>query len=228
MFYVQEHYYDRRRDRYAGDYELYGNNSGQRPDLVWFLRSVLDPPALVVLSGDVHHGFVIDGLYAGARTVDEIYRGRATWAMRVVQITSSAIKNIKKAAFVDDKALITDAGKAVELALPQYENQYKTMPDGTKIAQRAAAAKLKGDLGRTTYVFENHFCVVDFGSAVVDVLFIGDARDSKLAFRWGLGNKIPSTLWTAKATVGLANDPKSFTPPTNWLLMQSGAMAMPL
>jgi subtilisin family serine protease len=221
-FFVQDLYYDWPRDRYAGDYELYGNNSGQRPDLIWFLRSVLDPPALVVLSGDVHHGFVIDGLYAGARTLDEIYRGKATWAMRVVQITSSAIKNIKKSAFVDNKAVITDAGKVGELVIPQYENQYKTMPDGTKIAQRAAAAKLPGDLGRTTYVFENHFCVVDFSSRYVDILFIGDARDSKFAFTSGLRNRIPSTVWTAKTSVGLANDPTSFTPPAHWLVQQSG------
>jgi subtilisin family serine protease len=223
MLYVQGKYeYKWPRDRYAGDFELYANNSDQRPDLLWFLRSVLDPPALVVLSGDVHHGFVIDGLYAGARTLDEIYRGKATWAMRVIQITSSAIKNIKKDAFVDDKAVITDAGKLGELLIPQYENQYKTMPDGTKIAQRAAATRLKGDLGRKTYVFENHLCVVDFGSNMVDVLFIGDARDSKAAFASGQRHSLLSTLWTATTTVGLANDPASFTPPAHWLLQQAG------
>jgi hypothetical protein len=219
-FYVQNKYHPWPRDRYEGDYELYGNNADQRPDLIWFVRSVLNAPALIVLSGDVHHGFVIDGLYAGAKTLEEIYRGNATWAMRVVQITSSAIKNIKKPAFVDDKLLITDAGNVGQLLIPQYENQYKTMPDGTKIAQRAAASKLDGDLGRKTYVFENHFCLVDFGSTAVDALFIGDARDSKMAFAWGLRRTMASNLWTAKTSVGLGNDPKMFTPPANWLSIE--------
>jgi hypothetical protein len=215
--------YDWPKDRYEGDYELYGNNSDQRPDLIWFFRQVLNPPALVVLSGDVHHGFVIDGLYAGASDLDEIYRGRATWAMRVVQITSSAIKNVKMSAFVDNvwwTAWITDAGNVGQIVKPQYENQYKTMPDGTKVAQRAAARKLDGDLGRKTYIYENHFCLVDFGSKKVDVLFLGDARDSKEAFAWGLRRAMPSTVRDATTCVDLANDPKSFTPPLNWLARQ--------
>jgi hypothetical protein len=217
MFKAQERKYPWPRDRYEGDYELYGNNAEQRPDLIWFLRSALNPPALVVLSGDVHHGFVIDGLYAGARTLDEIYRGKATWAMRVVQITSSAIKNIKKSAFVDDELYFTDYGNAGQHVVPLYENQYKTMPDGTKIAQRSAARRLDGDLGRKTYVFENHFCLVDFEPKKVDVLFVGDARDSKEALASGQRMTMPSTVRVAKTSVELRNDPATFTPPKLWL-----------
>lgn len=222
-FAAQAHVYDWPRDRYEGDYELYGNNADQRPDLIWFFRKALNPPALIVLSGDVHHGSVIDGLYAGAGDLDEIYRGRATWAMRVVQITSSAIKNVKVSAFVDNvwwTAWMTDAGNVGQIVKPQYENQYKTMPDGTKIAQRAAARELKGDLGRKTYIYENHFCLVDFESNKVDIRFLGDARDKKEAFAWGLRRAMPSTVLDATVCVDLANDPKSFTPPVNWLARQ--------
>ncbi|MFG1934407.1 S8 family serine peptidase [Mycobacterium sp. NPDC048908] len=216
-FYVQNKYHPWPRDRYEGDYELYGNNADQRPDLIWFVRSLLNAPALIVLSGDVHHGFVIDGLYAGAKTLEEIYRGNAAWAMQVVQITSSAIKNIKKSAFVDNKLLITDAGKVGQILIPKYENQYKTMPDGTKIAQRAAARKLNGDLGRKTYIFENHLCVVDFEPTKVNVLFIGDLRDSKAAFAWGLRRTLRPTVLDATTSVDLANNPATFIPPLNWL-----------
>jgi subtilisin family serine protease len=223
MFFGQEHVYKWPRDRYEGDYELYGNNPDQRPDLVLFFRDALNPPALVVLSGDVHHGSVIDGMYVGGANLEDIYRGKATWAMRIVQITSSAIKNIKKDVFIDNYskvAWMTDKGNAGETLVAQFENQYKSIPGGY-IAQHAAAANLDGDLGRRTFIYENHYCVVDFRSNSVDILFIGDKRDSREAFESGRRTTMPSILRDARTSVSLANDPKSFTPPLKWLLAQA-------
>jgi subtilisin family serine protease len=223
MFFGQEHVYSWPRDRYEGDYELYGNNPDQRPDVILFFRDALNPPALVVLSGDVHHGSVIDGMYVGGPNLEDIYRGKATWAMRIVQITSSAIKNIKKDVFIDNYskvAWMTDKGNAGESLVAQSENQFKSMPDGTCVAQHAAAAKFGGDLGRRTFIYENHYCVVDFRSDRVDVLFIGDKRDSKEAFESGRRKTMPITVRDATTSVSLANDPKSFTPSLNWLRAQ--------
>jgi hypothetical protein len=223
MFFGQEHVYTWPRDRYEGDYELYGNNPDQRPDLILFFRDALNPTALVVLSGDVHHGSVIDGMYVGGRNLDDIYRGKATWAMRIVQITSSAIKNIKKDVFIDDfskVAWMTDKGNAGESLVAQFENQYKRMPDGTYVAQHAAAAKLNGDLGRRTFIYENHYCVVDFRPDTVDILFIGDKRDSKEAFESGGRTAMPIIVRDATTSVSLANDAKAFTPSLNWLRAQ--------
>lgn len=201
MLKAQEKVYDWPADRYEGDYESYGNEAEQRPDLIQFLRQVLDPPALVVFSGDVHHGSVVDGLYVGGARLDDIYRGRGKWAMRVVQVTSSAIKNVKQEAFEKKRwwtLFQTDAGNIGQVVVPQYENQYKTMPDGTAVAVAARVGKLDGDLGRRTYVFENHLCVVDFLPTEIRASFVG-VKDGKVA--------------TATTRVSTANDPKTFRPP---------------
>ncbi len=207
----QSHRYDWPKDRYEGDFESYGNNPSQRPDLIAFLRSVSDPPAVIVFSGDVHHGSVIDGLYVGGPDLNDIYRGKGTWGVKVAQITSSSIKNVNRN-FTDTlwwTGFLTDAGNVAETVVAQYENQYKTMPDGTKIALRAQVARLSGSLGRETYIFENHLCVVDLTSSEVRVLFVG-AKDGRLA--------------TATTQVSLRNNPSTFRPSDRFLLQQRGIL----
>jgi hypothetical protein len=203
---AQDHEYDWPEDRCEGDFEWYGNNPAQRAELISFLRRDLDPPALVVFSGDVHHGSVIDGLYAQGASRNDIYAGKGTWAMRVVQVTSSPIKNIKSDVYLEKKwyAGGTDIGNLGESILPQFENQYATQPDGTTIAMRADAVTLSGALGRSTFVPENHLCVVDLPAAA--------GNDVRVTF---VGRK-DSTLATAQTSVSTRNDPSKFRPPWWW------------
>jgi hypothetical protein len=203
MLWVQKDKHPWPKERYQGDWELYANNPAQRADLIWFLKGLLDPPALVIFSGDVHHGSAVDGLYVHGDALDRIYKGRGDWAMRIAQITSSPIKNIKKDAYLDTHWYFggTDAGNAGESLIPQFENQYKKMPDGTYLALRADVMKLKGSLGRETFIFENHLCVVDvpetdLGS--VRVLFIGEKQGQ---------------LATATTSMGIDNRPSKFKAP---------------
>jgi hypothetical protein len=80
------------RVRYAGDYELYPNHLLQRDELVVFLHYLIDPTALIIFSGDVHCGSVVNGLYVGTEDA-AIRAGRGDWALRIAQVTSSPIKN---------------------------------------------------------------------------------------------------------------------------------------
>jgi hypothetical protein len=201
---AQQHEYDWPEDRCEGDFEWYGNNPAQRAELISFLRREFDPPALVIFSGDVHHGSVIDGLYVQGASRDAIYSGRGTWAMRVVQVTSSPIKNVKADVYVKRQWFGTDLGNAGESLIPQFENQYATQPDGTTIAMRADATSLAGPLGRSTFVPENHLCVVDLPAVAggdVKVVFIG-LKDGALA--------------TAQTSVATRNDPAKYKPPLLW------------
>ena len=207
MLWAQQHEYKWPADRYKGDYELYGNNPGQRPDLIKFLHDQLDPPVLTIFSGDVHHGSVVQGLYVGGKSKDAIYQGKGDWGMRVAQVTSSPVKNIKTDAYREGHwwLLGSDEGHAGEYAIPQLENQYKTMPppDGGVIALRSDVRHLDGDLGRHTYIFENHLCVVRLTSASlindIEITFVGATDAGKLA--------------TATGTLDTHNDPARFQAP---------------
>ncbi|HEY6002864.1 MAG TPA: hypothetical protein VIV57_08300 [Anaeromyxobacter sp.] len=193
--------------RYQGDWELYVDNPGQRPDLILFLKKLLDPPALVIFSGDVHFGFAVDGLYVHGKDLDQIYEGHGDWAMRIAQVTSSPIKNIKKEAFVDPNwhtLWLTDAGNAGETLISQFENRYKKVSDGV-IALRFDVRKLKGQLGRETFIWENHLCVVDVPEMApdrVEVLFIGEKQGQ---------------LATATTAMGIDNSPSKFKPPVPYV-----------
>jgi hypothetical protein len=203
---AQQHEYDWPRDRYEGDFEWYGNYPAQRPELIAFLRRTFDPPVLIVFSGDVHHGSVIDGLYVHGPDRETIYGGKGTWAMRVVQVTSSPVKNIKRDVYEEKHWYVggTDYGNLGESLVPQFENQYATQPDGTVLALRADAMKLAGGLGRETFIFENHLCVVDLPAVAGDdvkALFVG-FKDGALA--------------TAQTSVSTRNDPATFKPPLTW------------
>jgi hypothetical protein len=199
MMWAQQHEYDWPKNRYSGEFELYGNNPRQRAELVSFLHNLLDPPALVIFSGDVHHGSVIDGLYVHGKSRDAIDKGNGDWGMRVAQVTSSPIKNIKTRAYEETHWYLggTDPGNAGETLVPQVENQYATLPDGTAIGMRAESKKLAGPLGRQTFIFENHLCVVDVPQtsvAGVSVLFVG-VKDGALATAttWMSTDNKPST-----------------------------------
>ena len=84
----------------------------------------------------------------------------------------------------------------------------KTEPMKAPPGQRASAKNLTGPLGRQTYIFENHFCVVDLPvrGGSVEVLFVG------AKFKDG-------TLATATTSVQTDNAPSSFDL-LPWLLAQ--------
>jgi hypothetical protein len=200
MTFIQARKYSWPKERYEGDYELYINNPRQRSDLIRYLRSELDPPAVIVFSGDVHHGSVVSGLYVGAPNRVAIDTGKGTWGLRVAQITSSPIKNVKKDAYVDKKLIITDAGNVGESVISQFETLYDEPPGGEAVGVRADAVKLDGPLGRRTFVWENHLCVVDVPEVAggdVKVLFVGNKGGS---------------VRTATTTVSTRNDPRTFVP----------------
>ena len=203
-----------KRGKYETDFEFYGNHPEQRADLINFLHTRLKPPALIVFSGDVHHGSVIDGLYVHGSTRKAIEQGHGDWAMRIAQVTSSPIKNIKGDAFVDPievpnpllggRAIpLIDKGTAGEAVVPMTGNTYHRMADGTYIGTRAATLHLAGPLtrGRRTYIYENHLCVVDVPDTTeggVFVTFVGVAN-GKLA--------------TAETKMRVRNEPTAFKPP---------------
>lgn len=201
MMYIQKKEYNFPRQRYQGDYELYGNNPEQRAELVFWLHEKFDPSALVIFSGDVHHGSVVTGRYAYGAKLEEIKAGRADWVMRIVQITSSPIKNEKNVAYRKKRwwtAWQTDAGNVGESLITQWEHQYRRIPDGKYLAMQAAVRSLKGKLGRETYIFEPHVCVVnmpDQPKGLVRVTFIGEKGRS---------------TQTAEITVDTDNDSSKF------------------
>jgi len=184
MMYGQNKSYDYPSQRYEGDYELYGNNPSQRPDFINYLRNNFGPSAVVILSGDVHHGSIVSGEYGHGPSPVEIWSGKTDWKMPIVQVTSSPIKNINKN-LVNKKwwtAWQTDAGNIAESIIPQWERQYATIKEGSYIAMRAQVQRLKGNLGRETYIFENHLCVVEMPSkpgGVVRSVFLG-VKEGKL------------------------------------------------
>jgi hypothetical protein len=201
MMYIQGDKYKWPKSRYQGDYELYGNNSRQRAELVLHLQGTFDPSALVIFSGDVHHGSVVTGRYAYGAKLDDIRNGKANWVMRIVQITSSPIKNEKKAAYVHKRWWTfgqTDAGNVGESVISQWENQYATVSNGAYVAMQAMVRDLKGPLGRQTYVFESHLCVVDMPKKARD--------DAAVTFVGVKGGKVA----TSAVTVDTRNDPSDF------------------
>lgn len=201
MMYIQKKEFKWPEQRYEGDYELYGNNPQQRAELIWWLQRNFGPSALVIFSGDVHHGSVVTGRYGYGPSLDKIKAGKADWAVRVVQITSSPIKNVKTEAYEKKRWWTlwqTDAGNVGESLIPQWETQYASTTEKTYIAMQAFTRKLDGELGRRTYVFENHYCVVDMPArpgGYANVLFVG-VRDGHLA--------------TASISVDTDNDPSKF------------------
>jgi hypothetical protein len=201
MMYIQAKEYDWPRQRYQGDYELYGNNSRQRAELVLHLQGAFDPSSLVIFSGDVHHGSVVTGRYAYGARLDDIRNGKANWVVRIVQVTSSPIKNEKKAAYVKKRwwtAWQTDAGNVGESLVSQWENQYARVSNGAYVAMQARVRDMKGPLGRQTYIFEPHLCVVDMPRKARD--------DATVTFVGAKGGKVA----TATVTVDTRNDPADF------------------
>lgn len=201
MMYIQKKEFKWPEQRYEGDYELYGDNPQQRAELILWLQRNFGPSAVVIFSGDVHHGSVITGRYGYGPSLDKIKAGKADWAVRVVQVTSSPIKNVKTEAYEKKQWWTlwqTDAGNVGESLIPQWETQYASTTEKTYIAMQAFTRKLDGELGRKTYVFENHYCVVDMPTrpgGYVNVLFAG-VRDGHLA--------------TASITVDTDSDPSKF------------------
>jgi hypothetical protein len=117
-------------------------------------------------------------------------------------VTSSPIKNVKHD--LVKQLGLSSQGNIGESLIPQYENQYATTTEGTVIALRADVQDLKGPLGRQTYIFENHLCVVDIPQTDVgtlDVIFVG-VRNGALA--------------TATTSMSLKNSPSSFRMPVPW------------
>lgn len=199
MLYIQSKLFKYPSDRYEGDYELYANNTVQRSELMDWLKNETNLKALVVFSGDVHHGSVVTGRYAWGADMNEMMKGNAQFVIRLVQVTSSPIKNIKKDAYMDKKwyTFWTDPGNIGESIIPSWEQQYAIRSQGV-IAMHASVRDLKGPLGRKTYVFENHFCVVKMplkADDPSDIMFVG-VKDGRLR--------------TANITVDTDNDATKF------------------
>ena len=187
LMYIQNREYNINTNRYEGDFEFYGNNPQQRAELILWLQIHFSPSALVILSGDVHHGSVVTGRYGYGKKLDDIRAGKADWVMRVVQITSSPIKNVKSAAYEKKRwwtAWQTDAGNVGESLVSQWEYQYATISDKNYIAMQATSRKLTGNLGRETYIFENHLCVVQMpykpkGNVNIDFIGVKNGKGAK-------------------------------------------------
>jgi hypothetical protein len=202
--------------RYQGDWEFYANYPPQQAQLLDWLTK-LEPSAVVFFSGDVHHGSVVSGRFAHGTTEDKIKFGAAEWVIRIVQITSSPIKNRDDAKFINPKwdgkvgginvrplidvsnpligrlsrITVGDIGKVVA---PRDHVKSFSVSGGSRLLQ-SRVRDLEGDLASDTFIFENHLCVVDMPArpkADVKVLFVG-VKDGKLAI--------------ARASVDTDNDP---------------------
>jgi len=211
--------------RYEGDWELYANYPPQQAQLMDWLKERLDPSAVVFFSGDVHHGSVVSGRFARGATENQIKFGGAEWAIRIVQITSSPIKNRDDAKFIKPKwdgtlkgvdvrpsidssnpligqlsrITVGDLGK---ITAPRDHVKSFSGSKGIRLLQ-ARVRDLDGDLASDNFIFENHLCVVEMPAqpkADVKILFIG-VKNSESA--------IPPKILPAfaRASVDTDNDP---------------------
>jgi hypothetical protein len=216
--------------RYAGDYELYTNQLLQRDELVTFLHYLIDPSALIIFSGDVHCGSVVNGLYVHGVNEDAIRAGNGEWGMRIAQVTSSPIKNqLPKSArsvvdALENRPTALDVATAMTpwplrhiVGNPQFlaqvidqklrvPNRFIRTKQKTTLGLRVAEKNLNGDLGLLkTFIYEPHLCVVDIPSAAdgkLAVTFVGvNARTGKEAL--------------ATTTVSLGNKPELFKEPSS-------------
>lgn len=119
--------------------------------------------------------------------LDGFFVKNTTYRMPVLQITSSPIKNINKNFLQKTyhSAFFTDLGRLGEITLPEWSTMYKTLDERNEeyLVRRTRVWKLKGDLGRKTFVFRNHLCVVKMplgGNNIVKSTFVGP-KDGKLA-----------------------------------------------
>ena len=179
------------KQRYEADRELYANNPAQRAALMLWLHDTFNPSAVVIFSGDVHFGGVVSGRYGFGMNAASIRSGTSAWAMRVVQVTSSPIKNVNSD--------IASYGSIGESLVTTTETQYASIRGGTLLMQ-AAARKLRGPLSSRTYVEDNHYCVVQLPAAAggnVEVSFVGASTKA---------HKLP----TASVTVDTDNSPSRF------------------
>jgi len=185
-------------ERYPGDFELYANYPPQQAELMGFLHRHFQPSAVVIFSGDVHHGSVVSGRFAHGSSEERIKLGGAEWVIRIVQITSSPIKNRDDAKFIKPYwdgivegvnvrpvidsfnpgiGLLTrlNVGQMGKIAAPRHFVQPFRIPGGVRLLQ-SKVLDLVGGLASTNFVFENHMCVVDmpaFPKGDVKVLFVG-------------------------------------------------------
>jgi hypothetical protein len=219
------------RVRYSGDYELYPNHPLQRDELVAFLHYLVEPSALIILSGDVHCGSVVNGLYVHGKNADAIRTGKGDWGMRIAQVTSSPIKNQlprNARSLVDVLENGAPAGVKIGTSVLPFPVKYvvdnpavlaplvyqklkvpnrfvRTRQD-TTLGLRVAEKELNGDLGlMKTFIYEPHLCVVDIPSSAdgrMGITFIGvHAKTGKEAL--------------ATTTLSLANSPTLFTEPAS-------------
>jgi len=82
--------------------------------------------------------------------------------------------------------------------ISQWENQYARVSNGAYIAMQAWVRDMKGPLGRQTYIFEPHLCVVDMPKKARD--------DAIVTYVGAKGGKVA----TATVTVDTRNDPADF------------------
>ena len=205
--------------RYLLDYEVYANYPPQQAQLMRWLQKTFNPSAVVIFSGDVHHGSVVSGRFAHGANEAKIMFGQADSVIRIVQITSSPIKNLDHGKFVDPvwdgkikgvnvlpvvdpfnllgtQRSVGDIGKAV---VSRDRVTSFSGSQGTFLLQ-SRVWDLDGDLNSETYIYKNHLCVVDMPAqpkADVKILFVG-AKNSDLA---------NGEFAVARASVDTDNDP---------------------
>lgn len=191
------------RERYEGDYELYADYPPQQAQFMGWLHDNYKPSAVVIFSGDVHHASVVSGRFAHGKTQNQIMFGKADWVIRIVQITSSPIKNRNDSKFIDPAwdgtvkgfnirpfidvfnpgiGILSriDAGTIGRIAPRDYMQPFD-VPGGVRLLQ-SKVRDLTGNLSSKTYIYENHLCVVDMPSQPkgdVKVLFVG-LKEGKL------------------------------------------------
>jgi hypothetical protein len=185
-----------RDDLYSGDHELYPDNPVQRAELVRFFKDLLNPKALIIFSGDVHNGSVVNGLYGQGNTTVDLYNAKADWVMRVVQITSSAIKNVNDSVAEWGKfgQTVTDLTEVLHHStegmrqLEESSDRGIPIHDAKYIGMWSQPVDLTGPLGHRTFVQDNHICVVDLPAKAggdVKATFVGALFDESGALETG-------------------------------------------
>jgi hypothetical protein len=189
-------HYDKPSQRYEYDYELYINNPAQRGDLIRYLRQQFAPSSVVIFSGDVHIGYVSDGLYAGG-TRHDLEAGHAAWTLPVIQVTASPIKNES----VLKRQIMASAGEEiVTLTERLFDAGDGSTVGGIRrepLGMTAAPVHLPGPLSLSTLIMRNEICVVDLRSDRVEALFVGGTA---------------TDISTATANVRIAADVRRFAP----------------
>lgn len=202
------------------DYELWDNNSAQRGNFIGTLYEKFQPSSIVFFSGDVHFASVIAGRYAWHMDEKETVNGRAKWSIRVIQITSSPIKNVNKN-FSERFGPFSSTSSVGQKIYALYEFRKGKTQNGGTMMMHASATKIPGDLSSGTYIFQNNFCIVTMPSKPqqkVSAMFIGIEDYFPPPQYYGYWysqlkkskTRSPGKILTSVTTIDTKNDPSLF------------------